>query len=254
MKLNKVQVLTPLVFVWQLGILRVSKVSVSQEGIPCISDDVLLEQTFIQDNFYWEIDQARLESEVIVKFPCVLAVSLKYKFINEAEVIVKNRKPIAAIKSYRPPLPVLFDNKEATPSSTSAVLNWSFPDLVAENEVVDKSGKVFLASDTSWLPLVLIDRHDLKVGDDINDILFTNLTEIFSKFSEVGLSVYRVKIVGQYLMTDSSPGIALNLESDIKRQLASLQLILSKSKIEQREVSSIDLRFAKPVVVYSPKK
>src|SRR3989338_5820628 len=238
MKLNKVQVLTPLVFVvvsiavWQLGILRVSKVSVSQEGIPCISDAVLLEQTFIQDKFYWEIDQARLESEVIVK----------------------NRKPIAAIKSYRPPLPVLFGNKEATPSSTSAVLNWSFPDLVAENEVVDKSGKVFLASDTSWLPLVLIDRHDLKVGDDINDILFTNLTEIFSKFSEVGLSVYRVKIVGQYLMTDSSPGIALNLESDIKRQLASLQLILSKSKIEQREVSSIDLRFAKPVVVYSPKK
>jgi len=70
----------------------------------------------------------------------------------------------------------------------------------------------------------------------------------------VGLSVYRVKIVGQYLMTDSSAGIALNLESDIKRQLASLQLILSKSKIEQREVSSIDLRFAKPVVVYSPKK
>lgn len=44
--------------------------------------------------------------------------------------------------------------------------------------------------------------------------------------------------------------IILNKDEDILRQVASLQFILNRSKIEGKIPSKIDLRFDKPVIKY----
>lgn len=237
-----------------MGLLRTSKISVIQDGIACVSNDILIQNIDIKGKTYWELDQKSLESNLINKFPCIMSAILSYKFPNEIKVSVKNRAPIASVVGYAPKSSVLFDNNEATPSSTSAVLDWSFPELESKKEVIDNLGKVFLAEDTSWLPLVLIDKPDLKVGDDFEDNVFRNLETALKKLPEIGISAYKFKFQGNYLLVESSPKVALDLNGDILRQVASLQLVSRKSKIDSRELEVVDLRFNKPVVIYSPKK
>ncbi|KKS13713.1 MAG: hypothetical protein UU67_C0020G0034, partial [Candidatus Daviesbacteria bacterium GW2011_GWB1_41_5] len=48
--------------------------------------------------------------------------------------------------------------------------------------------------------------------------------------------------------------VILSLQKDIPLQLASLQLITEKAKIDGRLIEVVDTRFNKPVVVYAPKK
>lgn len=260
MKFNRITLLVPVVLAiiifacWQLGLLKASKVSVSQDGISCVGDDQLIQVINIKGKLYWEIDQKKLGTELINKYPCIASASLQYKFPNQVQVMVQNRTPIASVIGIAPKEIILFSDNEATPSSSSASLDWSFPELRASNEVIDSLGKVFLAEDTSWLPLVLVDKPDLKVGDDLSDLVFGNLSQALKKLPDIGVPAYRFKTEGSYLLADSTPKVALDLSGDISNQLASLQLILSKTKIDSREVSSIDLRFNKPVVVYSPKK
>jgi hypothetical protein len=260
MKFKKITLLVPvfigiIIFLcWQLGLLKASQVSVSQDGISCVGDDQLIQDINLKGKLYWEIDHQKLEDDLINKHPCISDVSLNYKFPNQIAVEVTNRIPIASIVGFAPPSPLLFEDSEATPSSSSASLDWSFPELAQKGEVVDSFGKVFALSDTSWLPLILFDDPNLKLGSDFRDQVFSNLSQVLKKLPEIGLSVYRFKVQENQLLADSTPKVVLNLESDIARQLASLQLILSKTKIDSREVLSIDLRFNKPVVVYSPKK
>ena len=48
--------------------------------------------------------------------------------------------------------------------------------------------------------------------------------------------------------------VIFRLKNEVDIQLASLQLILDKAKIDEKELEFIDLRFDKPVVRYAPKK
>ena len=67
-------------------------------------------------------------------------------------------------------------------------------------------------------------------------------------------------VVGNRLIVDSEPRVTFALNKEISRQSASLQLILRQAKMnldpdkpDSRSVESVDLRFDRPVVVYSKK-
>ena len=51
-----------------------------------------------------------------------------------------------------------------------------------------------------------------------------------------------------------NPKVFFRLDNEIDLQLASLQLILEKAKIDERILEFIDLRFDKPIVRFAPKK
>lgn len=260
MKFRPITVAAPLVVIaviiasWLLGLLKTTEVVITQSGISCATDGEILQKIAVTGKNYWEINQTRLESDLINQFPCVSSASFSYRFPNQIKLEVTNRTPIATVVSYLPKPQLLFTESEATPSSSSASLDWSFPELSPGYLVVDQLGKVFSAQDVSWLPLLLIEQEKLEVGDDFDDQLFTNLAMVIKKLPQIGIPAYRFKKVGEYLLADSKPAVAVNLKSDINIQLASLQLILSKTKIDSKELEVVDLRFNKPVVVYSSKK
>lgn len=102
------------------------------------------------------------------------------------------------------------------------------------------------------LPLVIVyEKFPLNLGVQANELagaagLFTALT------------VYGINGSGYNLHEDGYLSIRLpdqsevifSLEKDMEKQVASLQLILSRSKIEGKPFSKLDLRFDKPVAVF----
>jgi hypothetical protein len=62
----------------------------------------------------------------------------------------------------------------------------------------------------------------------------------------------KVSMSGTMIIVDvQEMKVILNLKGEYLKQLASLQLILQKNKIDSKRIESVDLRFAKPVVIYS---
>lgn len=54
------------------------------------------------------------------------------------------------------------------------------------------------------------------------------------------------------IKTEDGQELIFGLQKSLKSQVASLQLILSRSKIEGKLIKSLDLRFDKPVAIFKP--
>ena len=81
----------------------------------------------------------------------------------------------------------------------------------------------------------------------------TSLT-ILDKVKIYRLSITEASIFEDVLMNNTAPKIIFKLRNDIDKQIASLQLILEKAKMETSKLEFIDLRFDKPIVRIAPKK
>lgn len=70
-------------------------------------------------------------------------------------------------------------------------------------------------------------------------------------FKKNGLTVSHLQISGDEVVAEvSGTEIRLNLDDQIEKQVVSLQLILSRAKIENKLPKKVDLRFDRPVVSY----
>ena len=119
----------------------------------------------------------------------------------------------------------------------------------------DREGVLFSPNDQELnSPLVQVyPEFPLQLGVKAPEL--AKLAELFTLLSDqqVRLSDYILDDRGviKTHQTDKL-GIVFDLNQDLAKQVASLQLILSRSKIEGKSISSIDLRFDKPVVVFGP--
>jgi hypothetical protein len=151
---------------------------------------------------------------------------------------------------------------EASPSTGTALIDWSFPGASTSSLVVDKKGVVFSQDGDTSLPFLFFPDPTIKLGSTLNAEMFSAITYLFQKTTESLGSPFQAKIENNNLLVDTRPRIIFSLngaqngwlQQDILRQVASLQLILHKAKIESKLMESVDLRFDRPVVIYSPVK
>lgn len=199
--------------------------SVEVEGnLTCIDRENLLGSMEIVGSNFFLIQNLAIEEKLKDRFTCIKSVKVFKKFPNRIFLEVKNRQSQAKF--------FILKNQESTPSA------------VEDFSLVDEEGVLFSGSDD--VGLKIYSEHKDK---DIKKILL-----ILNKTKFFGIEIMEASIIEDTLLIYSVPKIIFALEKDIDMQIASLQLILSKAKIDEETIEFIDLRFDKPVVRFAPKK
>lgn len=216
---------------------------------------------------YFSINQKKVEEQILKEFPCVSSLTFKNGFFKDfllnifssnkyVNVFITERKPIAQINLITQKLD-LIDLKalEATSSSSAGQLNFQTDESsVSGIFLADNLNYIFSKNEDKSLPQVFLISGNLSIGQKLPPGMLQDTLEILKKLNELSVEVKTARIESGQLLIDGSQKLIFSLNKDINYQLASLQLILQKAKMESKLMEKIDLRFDKPVVVYSPKK
>lgn len=233
--------------VLKTDIFKVSALKISMYNLNCVTASQLQSESGLLNSFIFMVNQDKIKQDLKNKFSCIKDVSTTINFPKEVAMNITGRTPLAKVSSYKVH-PDLLKVLEATPSSQSALIDWSLPQDNQDNRsFIDEEGVVFDGTSDSNLPTLFL------ASNQINTNLAENLRDIFSKHKDIVSDSLKIKALPNYLLFITQPKLIFSLEKDILRQTTSLQLILEKAKIDQRNVDSVDLRFDKPIVVYQQK-
>lgn len=121
--------------------------------------------------------------------------------------------------------------------------------------VIDDQGVVLAQTDNQLdLPeLVFSSVYRLEPGQQLSSPLAQNafLLARTLKLLFVNFDMIRVEFPNRLWLKTGPTEVFFNPENNLKSQVASLQLILSRSRIEGKTPAKIDLRFDKPVVSFN---
>lgn len=231
----------------QFGFMRIKKVEVKQGGAECVSGKELTEDLNISGRniFEFSVD----EKKTLDKYPCIKSIEIKKKLPNRIVMVINGRKPFMRVARYG----LAVDFKESTPSSQTALIDWSEPvSSTASYFLADDEGVVFATTGSTSLAIFFF-PEEMRFGKKVTGELFQKIVEVLRGLNNIGERVSFGKITGNSLLIQGDIRAAFGLSSRIDRQVASLQLILGKAKIDGRLIESLDLRFDKPVVIYKGK-
>jgi cell division septal protein FtsQ len=258
------------VLLFKFNILAINKINVQLENINCASSQeiksdshLLNEASFLLRNKnILTVETETIAKQLMKKYPCIKAVNFEKQFPATINLTVNGRVARFRVAELKIKPGIDLTNLQASPSSQAALLDWSFPNVESDKVVVtDEGGFVFEKDNGNLLPLIFLSIPSPKIGQQLENNLFNQLTVVFNKLgqpvdkiSEASSAAKnysaKAKVVDNLLLIDSQQHLIFTLEKDILRQLASLQLILQKAKINGREIKTIDLRFDKPVIEY----
>ncbi len=243
-------------------ILKIKEIAISPNQTFCSSDSEIRNFINLGGKNILFADPAWVNRKIAQRFNCIENAELKKTYPNKLTINLSQRQAASLVKVIKVDnsLPKL-DLSEATPSSQAAKTpNLDFEvneSSVSSMLLVDKAGFILQKVDVgsfSNLPVIFLLNRDTTFDKLIPNEFIPNTLKTLEKMKNLSKSVRLLKIAESNLYISSEEKIVLSLTKDIMRQLASLQLILQKAKIESKQVEIIDLRFDKPVVIYSPKK
>jgi len=120
--------------------------------------------------------------------------------------------------------------------------------------LVDEGGVVVKKENNASLPLILLSEElNLDIGQQISQPQIIGTIKFLTTLRLNLLEPKIAKIAPPYSLTvwlKSGEEAVFSLKKEIQAQVDSLQFILSRSKIGERKIKKIDLRFDKPVVNY----
>lgn len=240
------------VAVAEMKLLAIRQVNIEIDDTDCVNEKQVKEYLRAEDKNPWVIDYPYLSENIIDMHPCIKRSTIDYRFPSTLVVKVQSRVPAARVLSYTPK-DLDLELREASPSSSSALLDWSFPSSSVAGFLVEEDGWLY-ANSEYFLPVLFYPENELKLGQLIDKHVAESISEVFTKIKALQLNFYQAKVQDQSLLMDTNPRVVMSLKDGLAPQLASLQLILAQSTMDNEVIESVDLRFAKPVVVYVTKK
>lgn len=221
----------------KLNLFTIKKIEVKTEGNLCIDENQLkISSALLGQNFFL-INSSKIEQNLMQKFYCLKSVSLSKRLPNAVTIQVSERQPIA----------ILINLKEKIATTSGLIESIATPsaEQIGNSYLIDNEGVIFAkANDENNIPKVYNQEDNLNA----------NLLKILIKAKTFGVQIQTSWISDGFLITHPPPKIIFDLNNQVDIQLASLQLILDKAKIDSETLEFIDLRFDKPVVRYAPKK
>lgn len=238
------------VVIFKFDLFTIKQLDINLSGVDCADPAKLQSDLNLVGKNIFLADYETAAKSLQSKYYCIDEVLFDKQF-KTVKVTFNNRIPVARIGVYQKTQVWSLENMEATPSSSAALLDWKI-EGGGKMYLIDKNGLVFSEKDENY-PRLYISDQTLKLGRQMDNQLFGNIALIFDKLTQMGIVGFDSKIDGIDLLINSQPKIVFNLGGDLKRQIASLQLILQKAKIDSKTVEIIDLRFDKPVIMYTSK-
>lgn len=197
--------------------------------------------------YSFETEKQTLEKKIV----CIKAINFKKSFPDKLAVNIYARKPsvifFTAMESSSSARNI---DEIINPATDSAKI---LPEFL-NNFVSDDEGVIFSKAAKDGIYKVNLLNQQLKIGDKIDIEIIKGILQIFINLNSLGINAWQNYLDSKdfYIKGDSKI-IILNLNNKLNTQIASLQLILQKAKIENENIEFIDLRFDKPVVRYGKK-
>lgn len=237
------------------SIFKVRVVDVVFDGYSCGNEDEVRNGLGLYNQTIFWVNNTALSTKVKNTFPCVKEIKISKYLPDKLAVLIEGRVPIALIvKGQGLNGMINLAQVEATAASSAATVDFSIPTSVSSKFFMDHDGVLFYNTDGDVnIPLVYTTR-DLAIKDSLGIEMGMGLEKTLEILKKIELSPKLVKIDDAnnlIIVGNQNTKIILSLKNGLLKQLASLQLIWQKNKIDSKRIDSIDLRFAKPVVVYS---
>lgn len=190
------------------------------------------------------INQKALKEKILKNFLSIANVSFRKDFPNRLLVETLPREPVAVVE-------IVKSQKLATASAQIATAS-SVP---SQWFMVDAKGLVFAKVSTfSGLPLFyLFDEKIPSLGENIGQKRIRVASEIVEILKRDKIEVDEVFLTafgGIEMVLKEGTKILFSSQKEPVAQVASLQLILSSTKMEGKTPEVIDLRFERAVVRY----
>ncbi len=247
-------ILTFLVF--GSNLFKVNTVDITLNKINCVGIKELKAEVQIDNQNIFFVSARKILENTQNKYPCIKQLLVHPMVPNKVNLEFVGRE---AVLSFRP--------TQLEEASVSAILS-QFQKISTQSAqatpsaaqspnqfLVDSDGVVFAQTfETQYIPSILFWDMNLKIGTKLEHKQVADLVNIFDKLKVLSLPILEVRIYSSgNMLVHSSSIIIFNLNKDVQNQLAALQLILDKAKIDEEIMVFIDLRFDKPVVKYAPR-
>ncbi len=227
---------------------NIKSIEVQSEKIGCSDNDQIKASVNVLGSNLFLFNSAKIEENLKNKFICIKSSTISIIIPDKIKIKVFGREPAAILINLK---------KDATSSGeASSSADFNFDRNEGDNFIIDSEGVIYSNnSDQVSAPHVYINGYNLVIGQKINDELIKKILKIIEKVKIFNIGMKEAKMYSdKTLLVNGMPRIIFGLGRDIDIQIASLQLILNKAKIDNESLEFVDLRFDKPIVRIAPKK
>ena len=232
--------ITFFIFFFKSNLFAIKKIDVVKNNIPCATENQLQNSLGLTGKNFFLLDVKDTQVSLKSKYICIKDVKLSRILPNKIKLEVIGRIPWVSL--------IQVKNIEA--SGSSIIENIATPSATQIDEVLtaDMEGVVFLKNNfINNIPKIYV--YNILQNDYLKKSL-----KILQYLKIIGMDNTETNIINNFLITNSIPRVIFKLDQDLSLQIASLQLILQRAKIDSKELEFIDLRFDKPIVKFAPKK
>lgn len=226
---------------------RIKIVNIKIDGVSCVDEKSLTERSaFLGQNIFYT-EQKKIIDQLKKDFICIKKINLSKKIPDRVILHIEERKGVAT----------LFTIKNWEASASSFIENTASISAFPQDNgfLVDEEGVVFAKTDNmANLPRLGVVGLDIVIGFNLENDYLRKSLKLQSELTQLGVDSSYSIIFNKLLISQLRPKVIFNLEENIDMQIASLQLILQKAKIDSEDLEFIDLRFDKPIVRNVPKK
>ena len=233
-----------------------------KNSLDCVTIESLKRETGVINKSLFFINTLDLKKRIESKFSCVgeVKISKKYPESLELEFVPKIPKAVLGLLP-RPKEDLDLDLNEASSSTVEAKpvkldFNVNQSD-VGGYFLTDKNGSLYLSvslDQVNNLPIFYYLVNDIEKDKNVEQKKLDNLLTIDGRLKQTKVVARFFKVDKEKLLIEGQPKMVFSLGKDPLRQVASLQLILQKATMNSASIDTVDLRFDKPIVVYSGKK
>ena len=221
----------------------VKKIDCSLDGQPC-SDQLSnqLKQVSLSKNLIF-FPKQNLVLSIKQSNPHIASINIKKRIPDRLIFDLMIRKAVVAVGVSLPLTAEATDSAELMDQPIS--LSGNFYLIDNQGIILEKTNQ------DNGLPLIIIDSDPFLSEGEIFDDAVRKAIELLLGLRLRLLETLLVQINSSRqveVRLKNSTLILFNLNKDTEEQLDSLQLILSRSKIEGKQIKKIDLRFDKPVI------
>lgn len=236
----------------------IKNIEIRLDAIACASYEDIKNTAEINDKNLLFLNETLIGDRLKEKYRCIKSVKIIRHFSNSVTLEVNGRKGMAYLKSQSlaessatPSLNLILENIASSGAEATYSLSLSKEE---EFFLVDDEGVIFNKTLIN-APLPIIYILDKNIPEQVINMFLKKLVNAFSKITSYGLTLNNVIVFPQQVaIIDTDIKIVSIINDQLDKQLAALQLIINKAKIEGISIQLIDLRFDKPVVKYAPKE
>lgn len=224
---------------------NIKSINVKINNVSCADENQIKDSSKLLGQNFFLINTTQIAQSLKRNFLCIKNVNFSKVIPNHIRLDAEGRDPFARLISIK--------EQEATGSSFIENIATPSAEQIIDTYIVDNEGVIFSKETNFEIPKIFVLNQSLSLGLKLNENLKNSLM-ILNNLKKLGLPPQDATVKDEYFVTSSTPKIIFRSNERLDLQIASLQLILEKAKIEEQDLEFIDLRFDKPIVKFAPKK